>query len=285
MTYRGVFTALVTPFRGGQVDLPAFRAHCERQLAAGVDGLVPCGTTGETPTLSPSEWRSLVETAVQVAGGRVPVVAGCGTNETAGSVARIQEARAMGADGALVVFPYYNKPPPAGLRAHLQACAAAGLPLVLYHVPGRTGQRLPPSLLAELAGLEGVGAVKEATGDMEYANDLLPLTRVPVLSGDDATILPFVVLGGAGVISVLSNVAPRGTRQILEAVAQGDLDRARTLHYRYLPLVRWLFHTTSPIPCKALMARVGWCTDQLRLPLVSLQAEVPSHLVDLVEDP
>jgi len=283
MTWKGVFTALVTPFREGRVDLEAFRSHCERQVAAGIDGLVPCGTTGETPTLSDEEWASLVRIAVEAAKGRVPVVAGCGTNDTAASVARCRAARLLGADAALVVFPYYNKPPPDGLRAHVRACASGGLPLVLYHVPGRTGQRLAPALLAELSGFEGVVAVKEATGDMEYANDLLPATRTPMLSGDDATILPFCVLGGTGVISVLSNVAPRGTVALLRAIDAGDLATARTLHFRYLPLVRWLFHTTSPAPCKALMASAGWCSNELRLPLVPLSTPVPQAIASLLE--
>lgn len=286
MRMHGVFTALPTPFRGGGVDLAAFQARCEQQVAAGVHGLVPCGTTGETPTLSDDEWRDLIRVAVAAAGGRIPVVAGCGTNDTAASVRRVQVARDLGADAALIVLPYYNKPPPDGLRAHVRACASAGLPSVVYHVPGRTGQRVAPALLAELAAVPGVAAVKEATGDMEYANDLFATgVGTPMFSGDDATILPFVVLGGVGVISVLSNVAPRGTVALVEAAQRGRLEEARRLHFRYLPLTRWLFHTTSPIPVKALMAARGWCTDEVRLPLVPLSTPVPASLLDLVEDP
>ncbi len=283
MRWYGVHTALITPFRSGEVDLACFEALCRRQLAAGVQGLVPCGTTGETPTLREEEWLALVRCAVQCAAGAVPVTAGCGSNDTRSTCRRIRLARQAGADAALVVLPYYNKPPPAGLRAHVRACAAEGLPLVLYHVPGRTAQRVAPELLAELAAIDGVVAIKEATGELGYANLLLQATPIPVLSGDDGTFFPLVALGGSGVISVISNLAPAASVALYEAACAGDLPQARQLHFGLLPVVEWLFHVTSPIPCKAAMAAAGLCADELRLPLTAFEDEVPAMVLDVLE--
>ncbi|MBN1335493.1 MAG: 4-hydroxy-tetrahydrodipicolinate synthase [Deltaproteobacteria bacterium] len=283
MAFEGVITALVTPFRDGAVDLPAFGALVERQIRAGVHGLVPCGTTGEAPTLSEAEWRSVVETCLRVAAGRVPVTAGCGTYDTAHSVHRCRVAREVGADAALVVTPYYNKPPPAGLEAHVRACAAEGLPLVLYHIPGRTGLRLSAAVLADLCAIPGVAAVKEASGDVAYADDLLPRVRVPVLSGDDGLFLPLLAVGGSGVVSVLSNVAPQATVALWEAARSGDLREATRLHRQLVPLVRWLFHVTNPIPAKAALAALGLCRDECRLPLLAVAGELPPSVRALME--
>jgi 4-hydroxy-tetrahydrodipicolinate synthase len=283
MVWEGVHTALVTPFRGGQVDLDCYRALCQRQLKAGVHGLVACGTTGETPTLSGSEWADLVRVAVESSAGAVPVTAGVGTNNTASTLVRIEQAKALGADAGLLVMPYYNKPSPDGLRAHVRACAAPGLPLVLYHVPGRTGQRVPPELLAELSHTRGVVAVKEATGDLGYANTLLANTPIAVLSGDDGTFFPLMALGGCGVISVISDLAPAATVALWEAAKVGDLCQARELHFGLLPVIDWLFHTTSPGPAKAALAAAGLCANELRLPLVPFEGPVPDFVADAVE--
>jgi 4-hydroxy-tetrahydrodipicolinate synthase len=283
MVWEGVHTALVTPFRGGQVDLDCYRALCQRQLKAGVHGLVACGTTGETPTLSGSEWADLVRVAVESSAGAVPVTAGVGTNNTASTLERIEQAKALGADAGLLVMPYYNKPSPDGLRAHVRACAAPGLPLVLYHVPGRTGQRVPPELLAELSHTRGVVAVKEATGDLGYANTLLANTPIAVLSGDDGTFFPLMALGGCGVISVISDLAPAATVALWEAAKVGDLCQARELHFGLLPVIDWLFHTTSPGPAKAALAAAGLCANELRLPLVPFEGPVPDFVADAVE--
>jgi len=283
MRWEGVHTALVTPFSDGDLDLPAYRALCERQLRAGIHGLVACGTTGETPTLSEPEWDRVVGAAVQVSAGSVPVTAGVGTNNTASTLDRIGRAQALGADAGLLVLPYYNKPSPDGLRAHVAACTAPGLPLVLYHVPGRTGQRVDPLLLAELSHTPGVVAVKEATGDLGYANTLLANTPIAVLSGDDGTFFPLMALGGAGVISVISDLAPAATVALYEAALSGDLCTARELHFGLLPIIDWLFHTTSPRPAKAALAAVGLCPNELRLPLVPLEGPVPDFVLDAVE--
>jgi 4-hydroxy-tetrahydrodipicolinate synthase len=263
----GVLTALVTPFRAGAVDLARYRGLVERQLAAGIAGLVPCGTTAETPTLSDDEWTQLVRAAVELAKGRVPVVAGCGSNSTSKTVAQIEAAKALGADAALVVFPYYTKPNAAGHRGHVDACAATGLPIVLYHVPGRTGQLLPVELLAELCNRPGVVGVKEATGDVTYGLRFRELCNTAFLSGDDFTFAPLVCMGAAGVISVLSNVAPALTVRWYDAAAKGDLAELRRLNGKLFPLVCALFVETNPVGVKAMMAQMGLLENELRLPL------------------
>jgi len=287
MQLSGVYTALVTPFRQrpvggwGKVDLPTYERLCQRQLDAGVAGLVPCGTTGETPTLDDGEWASLVSTAVRVADGRVPVIAGCGSNSTRRTVETIHRAAGLGADAALVVFPYYNKPNPAGLRAHVVASCNAGLPVVLYHVPGRTGQRLPAQQLAELCNIDGVVALKEATGDVGLGQHLLELTRAPILSGDDFTFAALMAMGGSGVISVISNLAPAMTVAWAAAARDGDVATLRRLRARLLPVVRYLFADTNPVPAKAAMSAMGLCADRVRAPLAPGAAPPADLIADL----
>jgi 4-hydroxy-tetrahydrodipicolinate synthase len=282
LVLEGVHTAVVTPFRSDALDLAAFRRHCERQIDAGVQGLVPCGTTGETPTLTTDEWSTCIQTAVAASDGRVAVTAGCGTNNTATTVANIRMAKALGADAALVVLPYYSKPPIEGLVAHIQAACAEGLPVVVYHVPGRTGQHIAPDQLAALCNVPGVLAIKEATGNMIQAGLLRLSSPVPMLSGDDFTLLPLLSLGGAGAISVLSNVVPAATVRLVRWAQAGAAQRATELHYDLLPIVRWLFHTANPVPCKEMMAAMGWCTNEVRLPLTATSAPVPPALLERV---
>ena len=281
---KGVHTALVTPFANGVLDLDAYKRLARRQLGAGVAGLVPCGTTGETPTLTRSEWADCISTCVELAGDDVMVTAGCGTNATASTVENCRAARELGADAALVVLPYYNKPTPDGHVAHIAAAASMGLPLVVYHVPGRTGQRLPAAQLAGLANLPGVIAVKEATGDVGYGGDVLLRTKTPILSGDDFTFFPLMALGGAGVISVISNIAPAKTVKLAEAAATGDLETARALHFELLPVVEYLFHTSNPVPAKALMAAMGLLKNELRLPLAPIAEPEDEHLLACAQE-
>lgn len=265
---RGVHTALVTPFTpSGDVDYPAFEAMCRRQVQAGIHGLVPCGTTGESPTVSADEWSELVGIAQAVADGEIPVTAGVGTNNTRSTVANCERAAKKGANYGMLVLPYYNKPNAHGLRAHVAEAAKVGLPLVVYHVPGRTAQRLGHELLAELASLPGVAAVKEATGDIRYGADVIALTRTPVLSGDDFTFLPLMTMGGKGVISVVSNVDPAGTVAVYDHAVAGRPAEAAAAMYRLWKLTSWLFSDVSPAPCKAAMAELGLCRPEPRLPL------------------
>ena len=279
MVLSGVLTALVTPFESGEVDLRSFERLVERQLAAGIDGLVPCGTTGEAPTLTDVEWTALVRTTIELGRGKVPVVPGCGSNSTARTVAQLQEAKRLGADAALVVLPYYNKPNPAGHRAHLDACAREGLPLVLYHVPGRTAQHLPVELLAELCNHAGVVAVKEATSDVAYGLRLRELMKTAFISGDDFTFIPLMCMGTAGVISVLSNVAPVLTVRWAKAARSGQLAEVSRLQAKLFPVVRALFAESNPVPVKGMMAAMGLCRNELRLPLAASERTFEASLL------
>jgi 4-hydroxy-tetrahydrodipicolinate synthase len=268
---RGALTALVTPFRSdGSVDEAALQRIVRWQLEQGIDGLVPCGTTGEGATLTDEERRRVIEVVVRTVEGRVPVVAGCGSNDTRRTVRAAAEAAEAGADALLVVTPYYNKPNHSGMLAHYRSVTeAAGAPVVVYNVPGRTGQNLGAGLTLELAALPGVIGVKEASGDLDQIASILQgrPAGFAVLSGDDALALPSVVLGADGVISVVSNEAPAEMAALVGAALSGDLGRARELHFRLLELMRANFHESNPVPVKTAMAMLGLCEEDLRLPL------------------
>lgn len=267
----GVLTALVTPFTPDlRVDMAAFEKLVLRQLEGGVHGLVPCGTTGETPALEDDEWAALIERTVALAGEKVPVVAGTGTNNTLHSIARTRRARDLGAYAALVVTPYYNKPNPAGLLAHFRAVAEqGGLPVVVYNVPGRTGLNMAPEQVLAAGEIPGVAGVKEASGSLGQAMTVLAGRKpeLAVLSGEDELTAAMLLMGAEGVISVVSNVDPAGTVRLVEAAARGDVPATRSEHYRLQDLIRALFCETSPAPAKAALARLGLCTDMVRPPL------------------
>jgi 4-hydroxy-tetrahydrodipicolinate synthase len=271
---RGVFTALVTPFRAdGSIDRDALTRLVQRQLAGGVQGLVPCGTTGETPAFEEHEWDEVVGLTIELARGTALVVPGTGTNNTRHSIARTRRAKELGADAALVVTPYYNKPNPDGLVAHFRAIAnGAGLPLVLYNVPGRTGQNVPPELVLRVAAeVPGVIAVKEASGHLAQAQTIIAGRRpgFAVLSGEDELTCAMTLMGGDGVISVVSNVDPAGTVRLVNAALAGDAPAARAEHYRQQALIRALFAETNPVPAKAALAQLGQCNDVVRPPLAA----------------
>jgi 4-hydroxy-tetrahydrodipicolinate synthase len=271
--FRGVLTALVTPFRDDTVDERALVDLVERQIAAGVDGLVPCGSTGESATLSHAEHRRVVEVVVSATRGRVQVVAGTGSNSTREAIELTRHAKEAGADGALLISPYYNKPTQAGIVAHYATIAREiGLPLLVYNIPGRTASNILPETLAQLADIEQVVGVKEASGDVVQISRAIAATPdgFSVLSGDDALTLPILALGGDGVISTTSNVAPSEMVELVRAFRAGDLSRARDLHYRLLPLFGALFAETNPIPVKAALALAGLIRDEIRLPLTPL---------------
>ncbi len=278
---QGIHTAMVTPFDGdGELDLRSYERLCARQIDAGVHGLVACGTTGESPTLQRDEWRRVVETTLAVGNGRVAVTAGVGTNSTRSTLQLCEEAAKLGANAGLLVFPYYNKPNPNGLRAHVREAVKVGLPLVLYHVPGRTGQTIPPPLLCELASIPGVIAVKEATGDLKYGGDLIARCNTPVLSGDDFTFLPLLSLGGTGCISVLSNVAPSQTVAIYDHYRAGRVQEAGYQMHRLWELTTFLFSESNPVPCKAALAELGLCGPDPRLPLAPFSGPSPAGILD-----
>jgi 4-hydroxy-tetrahydrodipicolinate synthase len=284
--FSGTFTALVTPFRNGEVDVEALEGMVEFQIQHGVSGLVPCGTTGETPAMSEAEDRLVVETVVRVTNGRVPVIAGTGSNSTDMAIKYTKMAREVGADGSLQVAPYYNKPTQEGLYRHFAAIAeSTELPLVLYNIPGRTGVTISAETMARLAEIPNIVGVKDSTLSMNMISDVIRLCgeEFDVLSGDDPMTLPLVALGGRGVISVASNVAPGAVSDMVRAVLEGDWERGRELHYELLPLFRALFVETNPIPVKTAASLLGLCSDEMRLPLVPMEGENLRALQEILD--
>ncbi len=285
--FRGVFTALVTPFRNGAVDESALKKLVEEQIAAGVDGVVPCGSTGEAATLTHDEHKGVVAFVVRTVAKRVLVIAGSGSNATAEAIELTMYAKAAGADGALLISPYYNKPTQDGVVAHYAAIArATQFPLVAYNIPGRTGSNILPETIARLAELEHVVGVKESCGDLHQISQVI--ARVPsdfaVLAGDDWATLPQLAIGGAGVISTCSNLVPREMVELVRAFSRGDFARARELHYRLLPLCDALFSETNPIPVKAALAMRGKLDEELRLPLLAMTASGKKRLELAMKD-
>jgi 4-hydroxy-tetrahydrodipicolinate synthase len=274
--FRGAMTAIVTPFRDdGTLDLPAFEKLVAWQIASGIHGLVPCGTTGEGATLRPEEHALIIETTVRIAAGRVPVLAGCGTNDTQTTIAGARRAEEAGADGLLVVTPYYNKPNRSGMLAHFAAVAASvDLPIVAYNVPGRTGQNLGVELTLALAEIPAVVGVKEAAANLEQLAAIVAGRRpgFAVLTGDDALALAAVALGADGVISVVSNEAPQLMSEMIQAALAGDFKRGRVLHYVLRPMMNANFVESNPVPAKVALALMGHCGETVRSPLGPAEA-------------
>ena len=271
--FEGVYTALVTPFRDGSVDERALTELVELQIAAGVDGIVPCGSTGEAATLSHAEHQRVVEVVVAAARGRVQVIAGTGSNSTAEAIQLTRHAKEAGADGALLISPYYNRPTQEGIVAHYTEIARqTAFPLLAYNIPARTASNVLPATLARLAEVDQIVGVKESCGDLNQVAHLI--AAVPesfaVLSGDDWATLPMLAIGGKGVISTASNVAPGEVVELVRAFRAGDLARARAVHVRLLPLLDGLFCETNPIPVKAALGMRGLIQVELRLPLVPI---------------
>jgi 4-hydroxy-tetrahydrodipicolinate synthase len=285
--FEGLFTALVTPFAKGRVDEEALRGLVERQIAAGVDGLVPCGSTGESATLSHAEHRRVVEIAVDAVRGRVPVLAGAGSNNTSEAIELTRHAKEAGADGALLISPYYNKPTQEGIVAHYAAIArATDFPLIVYNIPGRTASNILPATLARLAAIEQVEGVKEACGDIAQISEVIARCGpgFSVLAGDDVLTLPVIAIGGQGVIATSSNVAPAEMVELVRSARAGDFESARAAHYRLLPLFGALFCETNPIPVKAALAMQGLCRDEIRLPLTRPSAAARERIECVLKD-
>ncbi|WDT74339.1 MAG: 4-hydroxy-tetrahydrodipicolinate synthase [Candidatus Manganitrophus sp.] len=274
--FHGSIVAIVTPFRKGKIDEKAFGELIDFHLRSGTHGIVPCGTTGESATLSHEEHKRVVELAVKMTGGRIPVIAGTGSNSTEEAIAFTRHAKAAGAAGALLITPYYNKPTQEGLYQHYKAVSkAVDLPLVLYNIPGRTGVNMLPATVARLMEFDNIIGIKEGTGSLQQISDLVQLCgeRLVILSGDDFTALPTMAVGGKGVISVTANIAPADMAQMIEAAARGDYGRARKLHDQLYPLHQVMFVETNPIPVKAALALMGKCADEVRLPLWHMSDE------------
>jgi 4-hydroxy-tetrahydrodipicolinate synthase len=282
--FEGSIVALVTPFRNGGVDRDALAELIERQITGGSSALVACGTTGEAPTLTHEENDEVVRLTVERAKGRVPVIAGTGTYDTSETIRRTKAAAAAGCAGAMVVTPYYNKPTPRGLRAHFLAVAdASPIPLVVYNIPGRTGTRIPPALIVELARHPRIAALKDATGSPADCMDVIESSPITVLAGDDALTLAWMAMGAKGIVSVAANVVPEELAGLARDAARGDYAAARRRHYRLLPLFRALFLESNPAPVKAALALQGLCSAEVRLPLVEVEESTRAALRQALE--
>jgi 4-hydroxy-tetrahydrodipicolinate synthase len=281
--FSGSITALVTPFKGGSVDWGALRRLVEFQIANGCDGLVPCGTTGESATLTHEEHVRVIETVIEAASNRVPVIAGTGSNSTAETVMLTAHAARAGAAAALLITPYYNRPTQNGLYEHYRRVAEeTDLPLILYNVPGRTGVNMLPETVARLSEIGSIVGIKEATGDLRQVSDIIEAARggFIVLSGDDFTTLPLLALGGRGVISVTANVAPKETSDMVRLYLSGDSAGALEAHFRLAPLNRAMFIETNPMPVKTALAMMGMVEEEFRLPLVRMTEQNRAKLQD-----
>lgn len=284
--FTGSITALVTPFRDGRVDEEALKRLVEFQIANGSDGLVPCGTTGESATLSYEEHDRVIELTIEAAAGMVPVIAGTGSNSTAETIALTKHAESAGAKAALLITPYYNKPTQQGLYEHYRKVAEeVSIPIILYNVPGRTSVNMLPETTARLSELKNIVGIKEATGDLKQVSDTIEFSKKGfiVLSGDDFTTLPLLAIGGHGVISVTSNVVPGMVSDMIKAFRRGDLNGARDLHYRLEPLNRAMFMETNPVPVKAALSMMGMIGPEMRLPLVGMKDENRERLASVLD--
>lgn len=285
MSFKGSITALITPFKNGKVDEKTLVKLVRRQIESGTDGLVPVGTTGESPTLSFKEHERVIKIVIDAAKNEVPVIAGTGSNSTDEAIQLTRFAKKAGADGALMVTPYYNRPTQEGLYRHYHAVAkAVDIPIVLYNVPSRTGSVLMPETVARLFKIPTIAAIKEATGSMDQASHILSICGITVLSGDDSLTLPLMAMGAKGVISVASNVIPETVAAMVDAFFADDLERARALHLKMFPLFRALFIETNPIPVKRAMKFLGFAGDEVRLPLCPMSRNNEKILKNALKD-
>lgn len=282
----GVLPALITPFtKDNKVDKEGLQELIEYVIEGGVSGIVPCGTTGESATLSIKEHEKVIEIAIECS--NVPVIAGTGSNNTTEAIELTRFAKDAGADGALLITPYYNKPNDKGMLKHFKAISAIDIPIILYNVPSRTGINLKPEIVAELAKESNIVGIKEASGNLQQVTSIIEQTQdkdFVVLSGDDALTLPIMALGGKGVISVVANVAPKYVVSMVKAFNQGDIHEARKLHFALAPLVRSLFLETNPIPVKKAVELIGLPAGGLRLPLASMSKDNETKLRTALND-
>jgi 4-hydroxy-tetrahydrodipicolinate synthase len=285
--FAGSLVAIVTPFKNGRVDERALVDLIEFQIANGTDGIVPCGTTGESATLTHDEHNQVIRLTIEAVRRRVPVIAGTGSNATAEAIALTKHAQEAGADGALLITPYYNKPTQEGLFRHYKAIAeAVELPLVLYNIPGRTSVNMLPATVARLASIKNIVAIKEGSASLQQVSEIVQACgeRITVLSGDGPLTLPMMAIGAKGVITVTANIVPRDMAAMVDAFTAGKLDEAMRVHYRLSPLFTALFYETNPIPVKEALAMMGKIQPELRLPLCPMSAENRDKLARALKD-
>lgn len=271
--FTGSMVALVTPFKNDKVDWESLEGLVEFHIQNGTHGIVPCGTTGESATLSHAEHDEVIRTVIKAVRGRVPVIAGTGSNSTDEAVRLTKEAERSGANGALMISPYYNRPTQEGIYQHYKKVASeVGIPIIVYNIPGRTGSKIEPETLARMAEIDNIAGVKEATGSVDQAIDVIRLCgdKLAVYSGEDSLIYSLMALGGKGVISTVANVAPKQTSQLTEACLKGDWNTGRKIQFDLMPLIRSLFIETNPIPVKTALSMMGKCTGELRLPMTPM---------------
>lgn len=284
--FRGSIVALVTPFKSdGEVDFEAYGRLVDFHLEKGSDGVVPCGCTGEAATLSHEEQEECIRFVVERVAGKVPVIAGTGSNNTKEAVRLTKFAEQVGADGALLITPYYNKPTPEGQIAHYKTIAGSvDFPVVLYNVPGRTGTKMLPETIAEMSEIKNIVAVKEACGSVDQVSQIRGLCDITVLSGDDSLTLPMMAVGATGVISVAANVVPDKMAALCASFDKGDLAAAQKVHFELLPLFKGLFYETNPMPVKAVLGRMGLIENNLRLPLTPMRPEMFAKLEPIAQN-
>jgi len=284
--FAGLSVAMITPFRDGQVDIKALQEQVEFQVLSGTTCLCPVGTTGESPTLSHAEHERVISAVVEAAAGRIKVMAGTGSNSTEEALRLTRWAARTGADAALVVAPYYNKPTQEGMFLHFKALAqAVDIPICVYNIPGRTGKNIEPETIIRMAELPNIAMVKEASGSMDQASQIIANTDLTVLSGDDSLTLPLLAIGGRGVVSVVGNIVPRDMIALIDAFDRGDVAAAQSWHRKLFPLCRdMLSLATNPIPIKAAMKLLGRDSGQLRMPLTPLTADQEARLRKTLAD-
>lgn len=285
--FAGSMVALVTPFRDGKVDWQSLEALLDFHITNGTNGIVPCGTTGESATLTPQEHDEVIKAVVKGVNKRVPVIAGTGSNSTDEGVRLTRAAEKSGADGALMISPYYNRPTQEGIYQHYKKVAdSVGIPVIVYNIPGRTGSKIEPETLARLSEIKNVAGVKEATGSVDQAIDVIRLCgdRLAVYSGEDSLTFSLMALGGKGVISTVANIVPKEMSQLTEACLEGNWEKGRDLQLELIPLIRAVFLETNPIPIKTALALMGRCTSDLRLPLTPMSESALKKLQQAITD-
>ena len=284
--FTGAMVALITPFQEGEIDFQTLDELIDFQLAGGIDAIVPVGTTGECPTLSPDEHKQVIERVVKAVGGQVPVIAGAGSNSTAEAIDFTEFSKKVGADATLQVGPYYNKPTQEGFYQHFKAIAEeVDLPMVLYNIPGRCAAGMTPETIAHLAELENIVAVKEASGSLDQASEIAARCNITIISGDDSLTLPLASIGGKGVISVVANIVPADVKAMTDLILEGDLVTARQWHKKLFTLCKsMLTLATNPIPIKAAMAMLNMASEELRLPMTPLEEDKKPILKQTLED-